>query len=373
MSGTIVTLAVRSGAALLKDKRTWTVLGTILCALLVPLVLIIMVILSMADGAAEHNRSTVLCCFDSSMSITSAAPENFIAHITAMRTCFAAIDAAAKTLEVPEEEEPLDVIRIKAIYYGLFYEQDAPRLDETSAFSFVENFITYEERTREAEIPATPTPTGTADEEDQTEPATETYQAAIPIRSLQTIFKNVAHSMGRSISLQDQSKCMEIYYIVMYGDASRADGADELTDALVDGTTEYLGGVAGSPFVGDWRSHVSSEFGGRVSPITGKFEGHRGIDLRAGYGTSIRAVAGGTVILARYGHASYGNYLVIDHGGGTTTLYAHCSSLSVATGQQVNAGDVIAKVGSTGDSTGNHLHLEVKINGRLVDPRTFLS
>ena len=390
MSGTLVTLAVKAGAAALKDKRTWTVLGTILCAFLVPFILILMVILSMADGAAEHNRSSVLCCFDPGMAISTAAPAEFVAHITAMRNCFAAIDAAVATLEIDPDDGTLDVVRIKAICYGLFYEQDTPALDAASALAFAENFVTYEERTREVEAPeATPAPeedadsagdaTGTEEEEGEGEeethppPKTETYKAAIPISSLRTIFQNVARSLGRSISLQDQSKCMEIYYIVVYGDASRGDNADDLADALVDGTTEYAGGPAGSPFAFDWHDHVTSEFGGRVSPITGKFEGHRGLDMRAPYGTPIRAVASGTVILARYGHASYGNYLVIDHGGGTTTLYAHCSALTVAVGQQVNAGDVIAKVGSTGDSTGNHLHLEVKINGQLVDPRTFLS
>ena len=373
MSGTLVTLAVKAGAAALKDKRTWTVLGTILCAFFVPFILILMVILSMADGAAEHNRSSVLCCFYPGMAISTAAPAEFVAHITAMRNCFAAIDAAVATLEIDPDDGTLDVVRIKAICYGLFYEQDTPALDAASALAFAENFVTYEERTREVEVPETTPAPEEGEEEPPPEPETETYMAVIPIKNLQTIFQNVARSLGRSISLQDQSKCMEIYYIVVYGDSSRGDNADDLADALVDGSTEYVGGPAGSPFAFDWHDHVTSEFGGRTNPITGRFEGHRGLDMRAPYGTPIRAVASGTVILARYGHASYGNYLVIDHGGGTTTLYAHCSALTVAVGQQVSAGDVIAKVGSTGDSTGNHLHLEVKINGQLVDPRTFLS
>ena len=82
--------------------------------------------------------------------------------------------------------------------------------------------------------------------------------------------------------------------------------------------------------------------------------------MAAPKGTEIRAAANGTVLLARYGHASYGNYVVVGHGGGVTTLYAHCSALNVTVGQAVSAGDVIAFVGSTGDSTGDHLHLEVK-------------
>lgn len=80
----------------------------------------------------------------------------------------------------------------------------------------------------------------------------------------------------------------------------------------------------------------------------------------------------GTVLLARYGHASYGNYVVVGHGGGVTTLYAHCSALNVTVGQAVSAGDVVAFVGSTGDSTGDHLHLEVNDNGTLKNPREYL-
>ena len=117
---------------------------------------------------------------------------------------------------------------------------------------------------------------------------------------------------------------------------------------------------------------MTSEMGGRYSPITGKWEGHRGLDMAAPKGTEIRAAANGTVLLARYGHASYGNYVVVGHGGGVTTLYAHCSALNVTVGQAVSAGDVVAFVGSTGDSTGDHLHLEVNDNGTLKNPREYL-
>ncbi|WP_437439568.1 M23 family metallopeptidase [Enterocloster citroniae] len=117
---------------------------------------------------------------------------------------------------------------------------------------------------------------------------------------------------------------------------------------------------------------VTSEFGGRTDPITGAWSGHSGLDLGASKGTPIRAAAAGTVQTVSYGSTGYGYYLTIDHGGGMVTLYGHCSDLLVTQGQTVKAGEIVAKVGSTGRSTGNHLHFEVRINGTAQNPRSYL-
>lgn len=130
--------------------------------------------------------------------------------------------------------------------------------------------------------------------------------------------------------------------------------------------SEYIGGRLGWPVPGYYE--VSCEFG---SPDPNG-QGHRGMDIRAAAGTPIVASNDGTVILATYAHSSYGNYLVIDHGGGVKTLYAHCTELWVSVGQAVTKGQSIASVGSTGFSTGNHLHLEVINNGVLENPRNWL-
>ena len=116
---------------------------------------------------------------------------------------------------------------------------------------------------------------------------------------------------------------------------------------------------------------ISSEFANRVSPITGKRENHNGIDFAAPGGTNIYAAAGGTVIDSRYS-SSWGNVIKIDHGGGLITLYAHCSYRGVTVGQTVAKGQVIARVGTTGWSTGNHLHFTVYKNGVAVNPRQYL-
>ena len=117
---------------------------------------------------------------------------------------------------------------------------------------------------------------------------------------------------------------------------------------------------------------VTSEFGGRTDPLTGKWVGHSGLDLGAAKGTSIRSAKAGTVKTVVYGSTGYGYYLTIDHGNGMVTLYGHCSQILVREGQTVKAGETIAKVGSTGRSTGNHLHFEVRINGSEKNPRNYL-
>ena len=121
---------------------------------------------------------------------------------------------------------------------------------------------------------------------------------------------------------------------------------------------------------------ITSQFGHRVDPITGEVSSHTGTDIACADGTPILAAADGTVTVANgldsWG-GSYGYYIQIDHGGGLETLYAHCSSICVATGQQVQAGQVIGYVGHTGRATGSHLHLETRANGTRVDSMQFFS
>ena len=112
---------------------------------------------------------------------------------------------------------------------------------------------------------------------------------------------------------------------------------------------------------------LTSAFGYRIHPITGVAQSHTGIDVSATGGTTITAAKAGVVITSAY-HWSYGNYVVISHGNGDSTLYAHMSRRAVSEGETVAQGQTIGYVGSTGSSTGNHLHLEIREGGQRVDP-----
>jgi len=117
---------------------------------------------------------------------------------------------------------------------------------------------------------------------------------------------------------------------------------------------------------------VSSGFGYRIHPISGARKLHTGLDISGGSGAPIAAAGSGTVIWANW-YGGYGMTVIIDHGGGLTTLYAHQSSLNVSTGSSVSAGSIIGYVGSTGYSTGPHLHFETRERGTPVNPMNYLN
>lgn len=112
---------------------------------------------------------------------------------------------------------------------------------------------------------------------------------------------------------------------------------------------------------------VTSRFGSRWG------SSHKGIDIGAPKGTTIKAAAAGTVTVSSYGYnGGYGNYVIISHGNGVQTVYGHCNTLNVTVGQKVSQGQAIATVGNTGRSTGNHLHLEIRVNGVAQNPQNYL-
>ena len=119
-------------------------------------------------------------------------------------------------------------------------------------------------------------------------------------------------------------------------------------------------------------SYISSRFGERVHPITGELKNHNGMDIASNMGTAVYAADGGKVVLAEW-YGGYGNCIMIDHGNGYKTLYGHLSVIGVKNGQSVSQGAVIGQVGSTGNSTGPHLHFEVYSNGSRIDPEQFYS
>lgn len=150
---------------------------------------------------------------------------------------------------------------------------------------------------------------------------------------------------------------------------------DDLEDKILKATLaniseDYIGGQLGWPLPG--YTTITSGYGMRMHPILLIYKLHTGVDIGAPTGASIVAANDGIVVLSSYS-SSYGNYVMVDHGGGVVTLYAHGYERCVEVGQEVKKGDEIMLVGSTGYSTGPHLHFEVRIDGQTYDPLPYIT
>ena len=177
------------------------------------------------------------------------------------------------------------------------------------------------------------------------------------------------------IAAQEDATNMAISVLVAKLEAERAaaaaaaayTGSDETPDS---GAAAYSTGSFIFPVAS--YTYISSRFGERIHPITGELKNHNGMDIASNMGTTVYAADGGRVVLAEW-YGGYGNCIMIEHGNGYKTLYGHLSVISVKNGQTVNQGEAIGQVGSTGNSTGPHLHFEVYLNGGRIDPEQFYS
>ena len=148
---------------------------------------------------------------------------------------------------------------------------------------------------------------------------------------------------------------------------------NEIGALLTGDTTPINPDPFASPFHDrNWQDCLTSGYGKRKDPVTGEDAKHSALDLAAPAGTSIYPSKPGKVLFVRYDENGYGNYLAVNHGGGQATLYAHCSEILVAEGDEVTIDTIIARVGSTGKSTGNHVHFEIIIDGKPVNPKKYL-
>lgn len=362
----------KTATLLATDKRTWKGAAIAIAAVLTPFFLLVAVICSMLQGTASHNNAAVRLTFQGG-SIPLTMPGEYKTYITEMRSCFTKLDSAISAVEAEMEgSDSLDSVRIKAVFYALYFGQDHLRLRSAAARSFVDCFVTYETRTRTVTE---------YDENGEPYEEKETYIVAVPIRDLPTIYANVGRHAGRSVTSEDSANITEIYLRVRYdnfdvGAEMNLEGGNGTHDLIKELTkdsevTPSPGGFV-SPLAGDWQDKVTSEFGYRQNPTGAGDEGHTGMDMAVPLGTEVHAVKGGRVLFVRYKQTGYGYHVAIDHGGGLVTLYAHCSKILVTEGQTVAAGEVIARSGSTGRSTGPHLHLEVLQDGVPQNPRNYL-
>lgn len=179
------------------------------------------------------------------------------------------------------------------------------------------------------------------------------------------------------IEAQEDATNTAISVLVAKLEAERAAEAAAAAAAAGSGGGGTLSGAAAYAngsfiFPVESYSYISSRFGERIHPITGELKNHNGMDIAANMGTTVYAADGGKVVLAEW-YGGYGNCIMIDHGNGYKTLYGHLSYIGVKNGQTVTQGNTIGRVGSTGNSTGPHLHFEVYLNGSRIDPEQFYS
>lgn len=181
------------------------------------------------------------------------------------------------------------------------------------------------------------------------------------LEKLQAEKQSIINDLNSDIkALEKEEKEAEAEYQAIMSQIKKAQGSGTVS---VKGTGQFVWPSTAS-------KRVTSYYGKREKPNAKATSMHRGIDIGAPSGTDVVAIDSGKVIVAGFGK-SYGNYVVIDHGNGYTSLYAHNSRLCVSVGDSVSRGEVIAKVGSTGNSTGPHIHLEISKNGTLVNPMSF--
>ena len=176
--------------------------------------------------------------------------------------------------------------------------------------------------------------------------------------------------MEAELSFQDQAliKSMQTGLVRLSTEASIQERSfQELVEYLEDQKSL----LASTPSIWPAKGWKTSVFGYRTSPFTGRREMHKGVDVATRSGTPIIAPADGIVLFTGR-EGGFGNMVVIDHGYGIVTRYAHCSTIEVKLGQKVKRGDIIAKVGNTGRSTGPHLHYEVAVNGVPVNPMRYI-
>lgn len=317
-----------------------------MAAILSPIILLVVLLCSLLSGTADHNISAAQLSFFNAP-IGGNVPQEYRAYIEDMRASFVLLDGSIASVEGRMEDgDNLDSTRVKAIFYALYFGDEQPSHRDTARF--VDCFVTYEER---------------EDEEGNT------YTVAVPIEDMETIYARIGEAMGIELTAENKANADSIYSLIEYGYPAPGLGGDGWAGAEV----PFIG-VDGfcSPVGAGWQSIVTSEFGNRRDPITGQRRGHTGMDLAVPTGTPIRAALPGTVTVSTYNQGGYGYYVMIDHGGGLVTLYGHCSRLLAQAGKAVQAGDVIALSGSTGRSTGPHLHFEVRVNGQRTDPRPYL-
>jgi murein DD-endopeptidase MepM/ murein hydrolase activator NlpD len=202
---------------------------------------------------------------------------------------------------------------------------------------------------------------------EQEQARTQLNSLASERQNLVVLASQQRHQVASQVAqMEDLSAAEEAQLESLIQERQREIEQERRASGIAEGGTESSGGGTGS-FSWPVTGPITSPFGWRSSPFTGAPDFHPGLDIAAPTGTTVTAAAGGTVIMAQW-YGGYGNYILIDHGGGYSTGYGHLSAMYVSNGQSVKRGQAIGAIGMTGEATGPHLHFEVRIDGKPVDP-----
>lgn len=275
-------------AAVLQNEKARRALGWAITALLSPLLLLLILMAAMLSGGASHNTAALKLCFEG-RAIPPSMPMEYRVHIRDMRESFSLLEKEAEKRN-DRMEDSLDTVRIQAVFYALYFGGEHP--SRQLHRQFVDCFVRQEERTRVIV---------TVDEEGNEFETEETYTVILPIKSLEEVYRNLSARMGLDVSDEQKNNADSIYNIVRFGYA----GGESVTDAPFIGADGFC-----SPVGENWRTLVTSKFGLRADPFTGKRKGHTGLDLAVPSGTPIRAALPGTVRIAAYNQGGYGYYII---------------------------------------------------------------
>ena len=354
----------------LLNKENRNKIGKVLLIIAAPFLLITSLTFSMAEGAAQHNHAVMSYVFYGG-NLPRDMPSEYSKFLSAFRNNFVSVEQEIKQYADEIVEGSFDLEMMNIIVFSLYVNQEADAILSLPVDEYVRCFMDRELIIEEQE------PIVDEEGNEIEAPPLEYYEVKV-VSNQNEIYSRITNLTGISVP-EKQSIISEVYRFLH--DVGEAEDAGTLTVLLQEDfekseMTAYVGGEFGSPFADGWKQKVSSEFGSRTpirlpdGVITEDF--HNGLDMAASEGTDVLSVQEGTVVLVVDSDVGLGKYCVIDHGGGIFTVYGHNSKVFVEKGQYVSKGQKIAEVGMTGYATGNHLHLEVIVERKCVNPRRYL-
>ncbi len=326
------------------------------------------------DKASANKRKNAL---DRQVEVTAEEVENTENLILELSAEIAATEdqlVAAQEKESSQYELFKTRVRVmqetsEATYLGILLKSESFS-DLLDRVQVINEIVSYDKKVMEElkSIRTTIADTKTSLESDKTE------QAAVKVQ-LEARKADLKAQLSEILSFVKELEKEEAEYRKAFEEAEAEQekvqqDINRMIAELAKKNTVYVGGVFTWPCPG--HTTITSEYGMRFHPILKTNKMHTGTDISAPKNTNIVAANSGTVIISQY-NSGYGNYVVIDHGGGVTTLYGHMTTALVSVNQKVEKGETIGKVGSTGYSTGNHLHFEVSVGGQRQNPMSYFT